>query len=246
MKTLGIDIGGSGIKGALVDIRSGALVSKRHRIPTPQPATPEAVASVVTELAEHFQWLGHIGCTLPARIKKGVAYTDTNIEDAWLGANAKKLFRSRTGCKVKVLNDADAAGIAEMAFGAGKGHKGVVLMLTIGTGIGSALFTKGKLVPNTEFGHFYLKGKNAELHASDRTRKLENLTWEEWAERFQEYLDHAEFLLAPDLIILGGGISRPKKAGLVLSRIKTHAKLIPAVLENEAGIVGAAYYARKK
>jgi polyphosphate glucokinase len=245
VKVLGIDIGGSGIKGAPVDLKKGDLAAERFRIPTPQPATPDACGDVVLQIVKHFKWKGPIGCTIPARIKEGVASTATNIDDGWLGLNVAKLMKQKTGCPAYVLNDADAAGIAEMAFGRGKRRKDVVLLLTVGTGIGSALFTRGKLVPNTELGHIDVLGKNGELYASARTRKEENLSWEDWAKRFQHYLERIEFLLAPDLIIIGGGVSRPKRASEYMHLLHTEAELVTAELQNEAGIIGVAYAARK-
>ena len=248
MEILGIDIGGSGIKGAPVDIQTGELVSDRYRISTPQPATPDAVSDVVAEIAQHFEWEGLVGCALPARVKRGVALTAANIDKAWIGTDAEKLIAKKTGCPTIALNDADAAGVAEMTFGAGKGREDLVLLLTFGTGIGSALFNEGRLVPNTEFGHVILsgqdKGKDAEDYAADSARKNDDLSWKEWAERAQEYLDHIEFLLSPDLIILGGGISKPKKHDKYLDQLSTKAELTPAELQNEAGIVGAACRAR--
>ena len=244
MTVLGIDIGGSGMKAAPVDIETGQLVAERHRIATPQPATPKAMAGVVRTLVRYFDWDGPIGAAFPARIKRGVAKTASNIDDAWLGTDGEKLFRKASGCPVRLLNDADAAGVAEMAFGAGQGRDGLVLMLTFGTGIGSGLFMDGLLVPNTEFGHFELNGKNAERYCSDRARKVKELTWEEWAKRVQKYLRRVEFLLHPDLIILGGGISRPKRLKRYFHLLDTEAELVPAQLQNEAGIIGAAYAAR--
>ena len=248
MEILGIDIGGSGIKGATVDVHTGELTAERHRISTPQPATPEQVADVVAELVGHFEWEGLVGCALPARVKRGVAKTAANIDGSWIGTDAEQLFADRTGCPTVVLNDADAAGVAEMAFGAGRDHDGLVLLLTFGTGIGSALFNDGRLVPNTELGHVILagqkKGTDAEDYAADRARKDEDLSWKEWAERVQEYLDHVEFLLSPDLIIIGGGVSKPKKHEKYLDLLKTEAELKTAELQNEAGIVGAACRAR--
>lgn len=248
MIVLGIDIGGSGIKGAPVDLQTGELTADRHRIPTPQPATPDAVAATVAEIARHFGWSGPIGCTLPARVQGGVAQTASNIDEAWIGTDASALIREATGCPTVVLNDADAAGVAEMAYGAGKatGHDetGVALMLTFGTGIGSALFTDGALVPNTELGHIEFAGTTAEEYGSDRTRKQEDLSWGDWAKRVQELLGHYEFLFGPDLLIIGGGVSKKSKRGDYFDRLRTDAKLVPAALENEAGIVGAAYQAR--
>lgn len=244
MEILGIDVGGSGIKGAPVDIRTGGLTSERHRITTPPGAAPGDVAGVVARIVHHFEWRGPVGCCIPARIKKGVAKTAANIDPAWIGTNAATLFAEASGCPFVVLNDADAAAIAEMNFGAGRDLDGVVLMLTFGTGIGSALFVDGVLLPNTEFGHFYLHAMVAEHYASDRARKDQNLGWEGWAERAQEYLSHVERLLDVDTIILGGGISQPGKKEKYLHLLKTEARLLTAELKNDAGIVGAAYSAR--
>lgn len=244
MEILGIDVGGSGIKGAPVDIRTGTLLEKRHRIPTPKPATPEAVGGVIAEIVHSFDWDGPVGCAFPARIKQGVARTAANIDKAWIGTNVAQLIEEHAGCPAVVLNDADAAGVAEMRFGAGQDRSDLVLLLTFGTGIGSALFIDGKLIPNTEFGHLTLQGMVAEHYAADRARKKEGLSWEEWAARAQEYLDRIDFLLAPDLIILGGGISKPKKRVKYFSLLETEAELVTAQLQNEAGIVGAAYSAR--
>ncbi|MDX1531469.1 MAG: ROK family protein [Rhodothermales bacterium] len=243
---LGLDIGGTGIKGALVDTKKGQLVTDRHRIPTPQPATPEAVTDTVVAIVKHFGWDRRVGCTMPARVRRGTAETASNIDPAWIGTDAAKLFRDATGCKTLVLNDADAAGIAEMEFGAGRGCDGTVVMLTLGTGIGSAVFINGELLPNTEFGHLELDGLILEHRASNAVRKNEELPWETWAERVQEVLDHIEFIVSPDLLIIGGGVSRPHRWELFAHLLQTRARLEPAQLENEAGIVGAAYQARKK
>ena len=242
---LGIDIGGSGIKGALVNTSTGSLKGDRHRIATPRPAKPDQVAVVVRKLVRHFNWKGTLGIALPARVKSGVAMTAANIDDSWIGTDAAKLFRKSTGCEAVVLNDADAAGLAEMTFGAGRGTSGVALVLTFGTGIGSALFVDGRLVPNTEFGHLELHGGIAEAYAASSARKRQQLTWEDWARRAQEYLDHVEFVFAPDLIVIGGGISRPKRARKYLHLLSTKARLVPARLQNEAGIVGAACAAHR-
>lgn len=243
MHVLGIDIGGSGIKGAPVDITTGSLAGERYRIKTPQPATPQKVANAVGRIAKHFEWDGPIGCTLPARVQHGVAHTATNIHKTWIQTAVDELFSSQTGLPVHVLNDADAAGVAAMAYGAGRDRDDLVLMLTVGTGIGSALFVNRELVPNTELGHLDLNGRNAELYCSDRARKRDRLSWKQWAKRFQTYLDTVEFLFAPDLIILGGGISRPSKVAKYMRYLSTRAELVPAVLENEAGIIGAAHAA---
>ncbi|WP_456425531.1 polyphosphate--glucose phosphotransferase [Rhodocaloribacter sp.] len=244
MKILGIDIGGSGVKGAPVDIVNGTLAAERFRIPTPQPATPKAIARAVKQIVEHFEWKGAVGCTIPGRVKHGVVLTAANIDRRWIGTNAAQLIEGKTGCRTFVLNDADAAGVAEMAFGAGRDRHDFVMVLTIGTGIGSALFINQILVPNTELGHLELDGRDAESHAADSARKRDDLPWKAWAQRFQRYLEHVEFLFAPDLIIIGGGISRPKKWEKFSGYLKTQAELVPALLQNEAGIIGAAYSAR--
>lgn len=244
MIVLGIDVGGSGIKGAPVDTATGALVAERHRIATPQPATPDAVAKVIGQIARHFSWTGPVGVAFPARIKRGVALTAANIDDAWIGTDAAELFRIHANCTCLVLNDADAAGVAEMHFGAGANRRDLVLVLTFGTGIGTALFMNQTLVPNAELGHIILPDHGpAEPYAADRARKESDLSWEEWAQRVQVYIDWIEFLLAPDLIILGGGISKPRKTSKYLHLLHPIAEIVPAKLENEAGIIGAAYSA---
>lgn len=243
MQILGIDIGGSGIKGAPVDIATGKLTADRFRIPTPQPSKPEAVAAVVAEVVKHFGWSGPIGCTFPAVVKKGVTLSAANVDKTWIGRDAQSLFHKQTDCAVVVLNDADAAGIAEMQFGAGKGKSGVVILLTFGTGIGSAVFLDGVLLPNTEFGHMEVRGKDAEQRASDRARDEKGLSWKKWARRVNEVLDRLEILFSPDLFIIGGGAS--KEYDKFLPLLKTTSKVVPAQLLNEAGIVGAAIAARK-
>jgi polyphosphate glucokinase len=242
MQILGVDIGGSGIKGAPVDITNGSMLAERHRIPTPQPAVPEDVADVVAEIVRHFSWAGPIGCTFPAIIKRGVAYSAANVDKSWIGTNGEELIHERTGLPVVLVNDADAAGIAEMEFGAGRGHSGEVIMLTLGTGIGSAIFVNGILVPNTELGHLEIRGKDAEERASDRIREEKDLSWEKWAERLQEVFDRIEFLFSPDLFIVGGGVS--KKHDKFLPLLHTQAPIVPAELLNDAGIVGAALAAQ--
>ena len=238
MQVLGIDIGGSGIKGAPVEVATGELAAKRHRIRTPEPSTPEAVAEVVAELAGHFQWTGPVGCTFPSPIKQGVVMTAANVDQSWVGTPGEALLSERTGLPVLLINDADAAGIAEMQFGAGRGEDGVVMLLTFGTGIGSAIFVDGKLMPNTELGHLPLRGEDAEAWASDRARKRDKLDWPEWAARVDEYLALLEYLLSPDLFIIGGGVS--KKHPKFLPLLHTQARAVPAQLLNNAGIVGAA------
>ncbi|MEX0820525.1 MAG: ROK family protein [Rhodothermales bacterium] len=240
MEILGIDVGGSGIKGAPVDTQSGRLTARRKRIATPDGAHPASVAEITAAIVRHFCWTGPLGCCIPARVRQGVATTAANIDQAWIGTDAAALFSNATGCPVAVLNDADAAAVAEMRFGAGRELGGVVLLLTFGTGIGSALFNNRALLPNTEFGHLYLNGMVAEHYASDRIRKENDLGWDGWAERVQEYLDHVERLLDIDTFILGGGVSKPKKTAKYLHLLKTRARLMTAELMNEAGIIGAA------
>lgn len=243
MEILGVDIGGSGIKGAPVDIQKGDLVAERHRIPTPQPSVPGAVADVVAEIVAHFNWKGPLGCTFPAVIKRGVAHSAANVDDTWIGTNGQALIAEKTGCPTILLNDADAAGIAEITYGAGRGRDGVVIMLTFGTGIGSAIFVDGTLVPNTEFGHMEIRGKDAEDRASDRIRSEKELSWKKWARRVNEFLGRMEVLFSPDLFIIGGGVS--KKHAEFLSLLTTKAEVVPAEMRNEAGIIGAAMAARK-
>lgn len=238
MPIMGIDIGGSGIKGAPVDVETGQLVQPRHRIATPQPSTPESVAEVVAQLVHHFGYEGPVGCTFPAVVQHGVTLSAANVDNSWIGAHAQELFMQAIGHDVRVLNDGDAAGIAEMKFGAGKGRQGVVIILTFGTGIGSAIFTEGVLVPNTEFGHVQVRGKDAEHRAAARIRDEEKLSWKEWAARANEFLQYMEMLFSPDLFIIGGGVSKKyDKFGKYLS---VRAELAPAQLGNDAGIVGAA------
>lgn len=235
---LGIDIGGSGIKGAIVDITTGELITERIRLETPQPATPDAVVQTIHEMVNDFKWHGKIGCGFPAVIQKGIAKTAANVDASWIGTNIESLITVTTGCITKVINDADAAGLAEVKFGAGKDVDGVVLMLTIGTGIGSALFIDGKLVPNTEFGHLYYKDMVAEKYCSDSARKKFELEWEVWAERFAKYLKHLERTVNPDLFIIGGGVSKKPEKFLPLINITTPLSI--AEQQNNAGIVGAA------
>lgn len=238
MEILGIDIGGSGIKGAPVETSAGVSLTDRHRIPTPEGARPDEVAKVVKKLAEHFGWREPIGCCFPASIQHGVARTAANVDKSWIGTNAEKLFVEATGCPVRVINDADAAGLAEMRFGAGKGINGLVLIVTIGTGLGTALFTDGILVPNTELGHIEMNGKDAELQAADSARKREDLSWEVWAKRFDQYLRTMKALFWPDLIILGGGGS--KKLDKFMRYLTVDTPIVPAATLNDAGIIGAA------
>ncbi|HEX9854394.1 MAG TPA: ROK family protein [Acidimicrobiia bacterium] len=234
----GVDVGGSGIKGAPVDMEMGGLSADRYRIDTPVPAVPEAVAEVVCEIVDHFGWDRAFGVTVPAIVQHGVVWSAANIDPSWIGTDAGELLRKVTGRDVAVLNDADAAGIAEMTFGAGRGRRGVVVVLTFGTGIGSAIFNEGVLVPNTELGHIELHGGPAEHYAAGRLidRKEPDLT--PWARRVAEYLQYVERIFSPDLIIFGGGIS--KRFEEIAPLLDVRAPVVPAQLRNNAGIVGAA------
>ncbi|MEV7385469.1 MULTISPECIES: polyphosphate--glucose phosphotransferase [unclassified Streptomyces] len=238
---LGVDIGGTGIKGAPVDLESGGLTGERVRIPTPQPATPGAVADVVVQVLSQIGVPGPVGLTLPAVIRGGKVQTTANIDPAWMDTDAAQLFAQATGRDVRVVNDADAAGIAEMRFGAGKGRKGVVVMVTLGTGIGSAVFSDGLLVPNSELGHLPLHHGDAEDWAAESVREHDDLSWGKWAHRLQTYLELVQRLLWPDLIVIGGGVS--KKADKFLPHIELRTEIVPAQLLNDAGIVGAALFA---
>jgi polyphosphate glucokinase len=240
----GVDIGGSGIKGAPVDLAEGSFRAERLRIPTPQPSTPEAVAEVVAEVVTSFGeagGTGPVGVTFPAVIQHGVARTAANVDKGWIGTDVDALLTARLSRQVHVVNDADAAGYAEARYGAAKGVNGVVLMVTLGTGIGSALIVDGVLVPNTELGHLEIGGKDAETRASDAVRDAEDLTWEAWAKRLQKYFSTIENLFWPDLIIVGGGVSRKSTKFLPLLTLRT--PIVPAGLLNDAGIIGAALWA---
>jgi polyphosphate glucokinase len=242
---LGIDIGGTGVKAAPVDTETGQLTAARQKLDTPRPATPDAVTAVVAELTKAFVWTGAAGITFPGVVTNGIIRTAANLDPSWIGTDGTRQFGTATGLSVTVLNDADAAGLAEMRFGAGKGEQGTVLMLTFGTGIGSALFIDGILVPNTEFGHVQIRGKDAEKRASEHAREAAELSWEHWAERVDEYLEHMEALLSPRLIIIGGGIS--KKADKFLPKLTgLRATAVPAAMLNDAGIVGAAMAADER
>jgi polyphosphate glucokinase len=238
---VGVDVGGTGIKGAVVDIARGELATERIRLLTPSPATPDAVAGTVAELLDKIGSDGPIGITLPAVIRAGIVETASNIDQAWIGVDAVKLLSSATGRSIALVNDADAAGIAEVRFGAGRDSSGVVVMITLGTGIGSALFVDGVLVPNTELGHLPLHHGDAEDWAAESVREHEDLSWSKYAHRLQRYFELVEKLFWPQLIIIGGGVS--KKADKFIPKIKLRTQLVPAQLKNEAGIVGAAAFA---
>jgi polyphosphate glucokinase len=239
VQILGVDIGGSGIKAAPVDVTTGMLTAERVKMPTPRPAGPAAVAGIVREIVTGFGWSGQAGIAFPGVVTDGVTRTAANLDPAWIGLDSRALFGKATGLQISMINDADAAGLAEMRFGAGAGHQGTVLMLTLGTGIGSALFIDGILVPNTEFGHIEIRGKDAETRASEHAKDLHGLSWERWAERVDEYLQRVEALLSPGLFIVGGGISRKADRFLPLLTGLT-APVVPAAMHNDAGIVGAA------
>ncbi|HEX3336752.1 MAG TPA: ROK family protein [Jatrophihabitans sp.] len=238
-QAFGVDIGGTGIKGAVVDVKTGQLVTERTRILTPHPATPGAVAQVVASLVSGAGWRGDIGATFPAVIKHGVAQSAANVDESWVGTDADKIFTQAVGAgEVIVLNDADAAGIAEARFGAAKGVRGVVIMLTFGTGIGSALLMNGVLVPNTELGHLELDGYDAESRAAASVRDEHGMSYKKWALRVNRYMQHVERLFTPDLFVVGGGVSKNADRWVPLLDLNT--KVEPAQLLNDAGIVGAA------
>lgn len=244
MKILGIDVGGTGIKGAIVDTKKGVLLTERHRIPTPQPATPNAVIQTITKLIRHFDWHGQVGIGFPAAVVDEVVRTASNIDDAWIGINAAYKIEKVTGCPTHLVNDVDAAGFAEMKFGAGKGEKGIVLIAAFGTGIGTAIFNKKKLLPNTELGHLLFNGMKAEHYAANSIREKEDLSFEAWGKRVNEYLSHLEKLFYPNLIIVGGGIS--KKFDQFEEYLDLDTPVVPAMNRNHAGIIGAALAAKNE
>lgn len=239
---LGVDVGASGIKGAIVDVQSGTLLTERLRFETPEPATPTAMAETFKQLVDHFNWDGKvIGCGFPSVVIQGVAKSAANIDKAWVGTNIETLFSEASGRTVHAINDADAAGIASVLFGNGRGVKGTILFITIGSGLGSAILVNGHLVRNTELGHLYMDDTIAEKYASARVRKREGLSWDEWGYRFNLFLQHLERIFSPDLILLGGGGS--KKFDRYMHRLHTQAPVKPEGLQNQAGIIGAAYFA---
>lgn len=244
---LGIDVGGSGIKGAPVDLDKGKFATDRLRIDTPKPATPDAVAEVIEQIAENFadETKGEaIGITFPAVVMHGVVKTAANIDKSWIETEIEQKLEKRLGRDISVLNDADAAGVGELHFGAAKDQKGLVVMTTLGTGIGTAIFNNGVLVPNSELGHIEIDGHDAESRAAESVRDKEDLSWEKWAERLQKYYSTLENLLWPDLIVVGGGVSKKHEKFLPLLDLRT--KIVPAKLQNDAGIIGAAWTARHK
>jgi polyphosphate glucokinase len=239
MKILGIDIGGSALKGAPVDTKTGKLLAERHRVEIESPCPLKTGLAAAREIVRHFNWHGPVGIGFPGIIKEGRIGAVGNLGKAWEGRNGAALFRRATGCPVHLLNDADAAGLAEMRFGAGRGRNDSVLMLTFGTGIGSALFWHGQLFPNAEFGHVPWRGKPIERFAAAVVRKRARLEWREWVQRVNVHLAVMERLVAPDLIILGGGVSKKAQKWFRYAKSR-HAKLVPAKLHNDAGIIGAA------
>ena len=245
MKILGIDIGGTGMKAAIVDTKTGELLSERHRIPTPKPATPEAVAKVVKEIVKHFDWKKAVGCSFPTTIVDGKCIHTGNLSEKWLNVKVDKLFKKECKLPFYVSNDADLAGLAEVSLGAGKKEKGVVIVITIGTGIGSGLFFNGQLIPNLELGRMlHSDGKIIEHYTADSVRKKEGLTLKKWALRFDELLNYTKIVFSPSLIILGGGIS--KRFDGFKDFLNADVKVKVAEFKNNAGIIGAAMYAHKK
>ncbi|KAI9029178.1 putative polyphosphate glucokinase [Hyaloraphidium curvatum] len=242
----GIDIGGSGIKGAPVDVEKGKMLTERFRIETPQPATPEAVGETVKKLVEHFGWTGPIGCTFPAIVHKGHTLSAANVDGSWLNAHAEKILSEAVGRPVVLINDADAAGLAEAVFGAAKGVPGTVCVLTFGTGIGSALVVDGKLILNTEFGHLiFPKHEIAERYCAARVKEDTDMKWDEYSKRVNEYLTHVQLLLSPSLFVAGGGISKKADKWLPKAKEGLRCDVVPAALQNEAGIIGAALQAAR-
>ncbi len=234
----GVDVGGSGIKGAVVDLDTGRLVTDRYKVATPQPSTPAAVAATVAEIVRRFRWEGPIGCAFPAAVTNGVARTAANVDSSWIDTNVEEVLGTATGARVAAVNDADAAGVAESAYGVARGHDGLVVLTTLGTGIGSALIHRGVLVPNSELGHLSVDGHDAETRASAGARDREKLSWEHWARRLERYYQVLEDYLWPDLLVVGGGVSRRADRFLPLIHIRT--PIVAAALHNEAGIVGSA------
>ena len=241
---LGIDVGGSGIKGAPVDLDKGEFSQKRLRIETPAVSTPEAVCDVIAQVVDHFDDVrsdSPIGVTIPGVVQHGVVKTAANIDKSWIGCEIENLLEERLQHDVVVVNDADAAGVGELHFGAAKGYEGLVILTTLGTGIGTAIFNRGVLVPNSELGHLEIDGIDAETVAASSAKTREDLSYPEWAERLQRYYRHLEDLLWPDLIVVGGGVSKDHEQFLPLLDIRT--PIIPARLKNKAGIIGAAVLA---
>lgn len=243
MQMFGVDVGGSGVKGAPVDLTTGKLVGERTRIPTPKPSTPAAVADAIVDIVGTHGWSGPVGVAVPSVVINGTVETAANIDPGWMGCNVADMLTGRLGTPVTVLNDADAAGLAEVTYGAAKGEQGVVILLTFGTGIGSAYLHRGQLIPNTELGHLIFKGQTAEHYAAGRLVKRGDLDIDWWAQRVDELLDYLDELFWPDLFVFGGGIS--KRFETYSHFFTTRAPIVPAVLRNQAGIVGAALAASR-
>ena len=242
MNILGIDVGASGIKGAIVDLEKGKLLGERFRIVTPQPSTPAAMGTAIAEIVRFFDYKGPVGCGFPSIVKNGISHSAANIDKSWIGTDIQAVFSEACGNPVWATNDADAAGVAEMRFGEGRDEKGLVILITIGTGLGSAMFWQGSLIPNTEFGHLkWTKSKIAEEFCSSGARERLKISRKEWADRFNLYLQHLELLFSPDLIILGGGES--KFFDNYKDRLQVNCRIKPAKMLNNAGIIGAAVYA---
>ncbi len=245
MDILGIDVGGTGIKAAIVTVETGTISVEKKRIPTPRPATPQAIAKVIQKIVKHFNWKGSVGCGFPTPLKHGKCMSGGNLHESWKDVDVAALFKNATGNEFTVVNDADAAGIAEINFGAGKDKKGVVIMITLGTGIGSAIFLDGKLLPNTEFGHLLNRhGDSFESYTADSARKREKLSQKKWGKRLDKYFDHLDFIMSPNLIIIGGGAS--KRVHKFINKIEVDTPIAPAEAENEAGIIGAAMAANSE
>jgi polyphosphate glucokinase len=245
-RMFGIDVGGSGIKGGLVDLATGELLGERIKVATPQPSTPDAVAATIAEVVAASEWDGPAGCTVPAVVQRGIVHTAANIDPSWIGVDGCALLSRTLEREVTLLNDADAAGMAEMQFGVGREHEArerVVILLTFGTGIGSAVFTGGRLVPNTEFGHLQMWGGSAEDRAAANVKKVEDLSWKTWSRRVSEYLQYVESLFWPDLFVFGGGVS--KKHDKFFPLLETRTPVVAAALRNNAGIAGAALAAAR-
>jgi polyphosphate glucokinase len=245
-KAIGIDIGGTGIKGALVNLKKGVLIGERIRFDTPEEATPEDVIQKVVQIVSQIEGGKDlpVGICFPAIIKNGKTLSAANVSDNWIGVQADQLFEKALGQKVMLLNDADAAGVAEIKYGAARGKKGLVFMATLGTGIGTALFMNGKLIPNTELGHLEIDGVDYESKAAYSAKQRENLSFADWAKRLTKYFNQVNRLFSPDLIIIGGGISKQHEDFLPL--IETPVEFVAAESKNNAGIIGAAYLASKK
>lgn len=241
---LGVDVGGTGIKAALINTKKGTLETEKYRVLTPKPSTPEAVAKVISRMIKRFEYRGPVGVGFPAIIHHGVAKSAANIDKKWINTNIEKLLKEVTGNPFYVANDADVAGLAEVRFGKAKGEMGTVIVLTIGTGIGSGMFLDGTLVPNTEFGHLLFKESIYEHYVSNSARKKNDLSWDSWGRRFNKYLIHLEKLFSPDMFVLGGGAS--KKFDRFQHLLTVDTKVVPAAYQNDAGVLGAALYAESK